>query len=73
MSSILFVGLDRAAGWGLVVCRGLDIFSHATALGNAPAHHLLKGPRLCAGQGASLRDPYRIMLSRSQRMISRPA
>lgn len=31
---------DRSATRGLMACRSLDVFSHATALGNAPAHRL---------------------------------
>lgn len=33
--------LDHSAARGLVACRGLFVFSHANALGNAPAHTLL--------------------------------
>jgi len=32
--------LDRSAARGLMACRGLVVFSHASALGNAPAHKL---------------------------------
>jgi len=32
--------LDRSASRGLMACRGLYVFSHANALGNAPAHEL---------------------------------
>jgi CRISPR-associated protein Csd2 len=35
--------LDRSASRGLMACRGLYVFSHATALGNAPAHTLFEG------------------------------
>ena len=31
---------DRSAARGLMACRGLYVFSHETALGNAPAHKL---------------------------------
>jgi len=31
---------DRSAARGMMACRGLYIFSHDTALGNAPAHQL---------------------------------
>jgi len=34
--------LDRSASRGLMACRGLYIFSHATAVGNAPAHALFE-------------------------------
>jgi len=34
--------LDRSASRGLMACRGLYIFSHATAIGNAPAHALFE-------------------------------
>ncbi|WP_420594178.1 type I-C CRISPR-associated protein Cas7/Csd2 [Deinococcus sp.] len=33
--------LDRSASRGLSACRGLYVFSHSSALGNAPAHKLL--------------------------------
>ena len=32
--------LDRSASRGLTACRGLYVFSHDSALGNAPAHKL---------------------------------
>ena len=32
--------LDRSAARGLMACRGLYVFSHENALGNAPAHTL---------------------------------
>ncbi|MFP4027629.1 MAG: type I-C CRISPR-associated protein Cas7/Csd2 [Candidatus Brocadiia bacterium] len=32
--------LDRSASRGLMACRGLYVFSHDSALGNAPAHTL---------------------------------
>lgn len=32
--------LDRSAARGLMACRGLYVFSHESALGNAPAHAL---------------------------------
>ncbi|MBT9547581.1 MAG: type I-C CRISPR-associated protein Cas7/Csd2 [Candidatus Sericytochromatia bacterium] len=32
--------LDRSASRGFMACRGLYVFSHETALGNAPAHQL---------------------------------
>lgn len=31
---------DRSAARGLMACRGLAVFSHSSALGNAPAHKL---------------------------------
>lgn len=31
---------DRSAARGLMACRGLAVFSHGSALGNAPAHKL---------------------------------
>mgnify|MGYP000914535038 CR=1 FL=1 len=33
-------GLDRSAARGLMACRGLYVFSHESALGNAPAEQL---------------------------------
>lgn len=38
--------LDRSASRGLTACRGLYVFSHASALGNAPAHRLLERVRV---------------------------
>ena len=34
--------LDRSAARGMMACRGLYIFTHESALGNAPAHKLLE-------------------------------
>lgn len=34
--------LDRSSSRGLLACRGLYVFSHESALGNAPAHSLLE-------------------------------
>jgi CRISPR-associated protein Csd2 len=34
--------LDRSASRGLMACRGLYIFSHEAAIGNAPAHSLFE-------------------------------
>jgi CRISPR-associated protein Csd2 len=34
--------LDRSASRGLMACRGLYVFSHATAIGNASAHTLFE-------------------------------
>lgn len=35
--------LDRSSSRGLMACRGLFVFTHADALGNAPAHRLFEG------------------------------
>jgi len=51
--------LDRSATRGLMACRGLYVFTHAEAAGNAPAHVLferikpkcragVQAPRSCA-------------------------
>jgi CRISPR-associated protein Csd2 len=34
--------LDRSSSRGLMACRGLYVFSHATGIGNAPAHVLFE-------------------------------
>lgn len=34
--------LDRSSSRGMMACRGLYVFSHENALGNAPAHSLLE-------------------------------
>ena len=33
---------DRSAARGMMTCRGLYVFSHATPLGDAPAHKLFE-------------------------------
>lgn len=33
---------DRSAARGMMACRGLIVFTHDNALGNAPAHTLLE-------------------------------
>jgi CRISPR-associated protein Csd2 len=38
--------LDRSSSRGLQACRGLYVFSHDNALGNAPAHELLERVRV---------------------------
>lgn len=38
--------LDHSASRGLLACRGLYVFTHANALGNAPAHVLLERVRV---------------------------
>lgn len=38
--------LDRSAARGLMACRGLYVFSHESALGNAPAHKLFEQVRV---------------------------
>lgn len=37
---------DRSASRGLMACRGLYVFSHGSALGNAPAHQLFERIRI---------------------------
>jgi CRISPR-associated protein Csd2 len=34
--------VDRSAARGMMACRGLYVFSHASSLGNAPAHSLFE-------------------------------
>jgi CRISPR-associated protein Csd2 len=38
--------LDRSSSRGMMACRGLYIFSHESALGNAPAHRLFERVRV---------------------------
>jgi CRISPR-associated protein Csd2 len=38
--------MDRSASRGLMACRGLYVFSHASPLGNAPAHQLFDRVRV---------------------------
>lgn len=37
---------DRSASRGMLACRGIYIFSHASSLGDAPAHKLLEQVRV---------------------------
>jgi len=39
---VMMWDIDRSASRGLSACRGLYVFSHESALGNAPAHKLLE-------------------------------
>ena len=43
--------LDRSASRGLMCCRGLYVFSHDSALGNAPAHTLFDRVGISAVNG----------------------
>jgi CRISPR-associated protein Csd2 len=59
--------LDHSAARGLMSCRGLYVFSHDTALGNAPAHTLFAKleTRLREGVPAPRRyEDYVVMLNR---------
>lgn len=38
--------LDRSASRGMMTCRGLYVFNHASSLGNAPAHALFERVRV---------------------------
>jgi CRISPR-associated protein Csd2 len=42
---------DRSASRGMIACRGLYVFSHASSLGNAPAHKLLERIQVRAREG----------------------
>lgn len=46
--------LDRSASRGLMACRGLYVFSHATELGNAPADRLFDQVLVALKPGVSL-------------------
>ncbi len=45
--------VDRSAARGLMSCRGLYVFSHASPLGNAPAHQLFDRVRVTRKTGVS--------------------
>lgn len=45
--------LDRSASRGSTACRGLYVFSHDSALGNAPAHTLLERVSLRRREGVN--------------------
>jgi CRISPR-associated protein Csd2 len=45
--------LDRSSSRGLQACRGLYVFSHASSLGNAPAHLLLERVRVARRDGVT--------------------
>lgn len=62
--------LDRSASRGLMACRGLYVFSHENALGNAPAHTLFERIRVersaaSAGVARSLSD-YSVRVEHSE-------
>ncbi|MER3403986.1 MAG: type I-C CRISPR-associated protein Cas7/Csd2 [Chloroflexota bacterium] len=42
---------DRSSSRGMMACRGLYIFSHASSLGNAPAHQLFERIRVRRKEG----------------------
>ena len=46
--------LDRAAARGLMSCRGLYVFSHDSALGNAPAHRLFESVEVGRREGVDV-------------------
>jgi len=46
--------LDRSAGRGMMACRGLYVFSHENALGNAPAHALFDLIRVSRRDGVAV-------------------
>lgn len=45
--------LDRSSARGLMACRGLYIFTHASALGEAPAHELFERIRISGRSGVA--------------------
>ncbi len=47
--------LDHSASRGMMACRGICIFSHESALGNAPAHDLLE--RVAVGRVKGVESP----------------
>jgi len=49
--------IDRSAARGLMACRGIYVFTHENALGNAPAHRLLE--RLTITRNADVEAPRR--------------
>ncbi|MDZ4720326.1 MAG: type I-C CRISPR-associated protein Cas7/Csd2 [Roseiflexaceae bacterium] len=44
---------DRSASRGMMSCRGLYIFTHASSLGDAPAHKLLERVKVAANTGVT--------------------
>jgi CRISPR-associated protein Csd2 len=51
--------LDHSSGRGLMACRGIYVFSHEAALGNAPSHSLLERivtPRSTAAAPRAFKD-----------------
>jgi len=47
--------LDHSAARGMMACRGLYVFSHSNALGNAPAHALFERVKVSfAGDGGTV-------------------
>ncbi len=51
--------LDRSAAKGLMACRGLFVFSHASPLGNAPAHRLLERVSVSRKEGIEVPRKFR--------------
>lgn len=45
--------LDRSAARGMMTCRGLYVYSHSSALGDAPAHRLFESVRVDLNDGVS--------------------
>ena len=45
--------LDRSSSRGLMACRGLYVFSHASKLGDAPAHTLFERVRVARRDGVA--------------------
>jgi CRISPR-associated protein Csd2 len=45
---------DRSAARGMMTCRGLYVFSHATPLGDAPAHKLFEHLDVCRKEGVEV-------------------
>lgn len=46
--------LDRSASRGMMACRGVYVFSHASKLGNAPAHKLFERVRVTRRPGVEI-------------------
>lgn len=46
--------LDHSAARGLMACQGLIIFSHGSALGNAPAHKLFERVKVTRRKGVTV-------------------
>jgi CRISPR-associated protein Csd2 len=50
---------DRSAARGMMACRGLYVFSHESALGNAPAHKLFERIDARLGDGVNVPRAFR--------------
>jgi CRISPR-associated protein Csd2 len=62
--------LDRSASRGMMTLRGLYVFSHATAVGSAPAHELFDRIVVCRRTGVETArrfSDYEVLVNQAER------